>query len=180
MTSNFDFASGTWPALAADCVRAESYGRSDPRTAVFYARRALEQLVGLIYDVRALRVPYRDDLAARIGDAGFLQATGPEVVMKATLVRKAGNDAVHRLRPIRPETSLRVLEELFDLVVWTFFRLSTNPDATPLQAVFDRDLVPDPAAAEPPLSEAELNRLLAQFEAADAQLAEARDRKSVV
>lgn len=174
MSGNFDFASAAWPALAGDCARAESYGRSDPRTSVFYARRALEQLVGLVYDVRALPEPYREDLAARIGDAGFQQATGSEVVMKATLIRKAGNAAVHQARPISAEVALRVLEELFDLVVWTFFRFSTIPDATPLASVFDRSLVPDPAGAEPPLTEAELAALRAELDAKDAAIAEAR------
>ena len=174
MTGNFDFARAVWPELASDCAQAENYGRSDPRTSVFYARRALEQLVGLIYDLRGLPAPYRDDLAARIGDAGFLRETGSEVVMKATLVRKAGNDAVHRQRPIAAEAALRVLEELYDLVIWSFFRFSTNPDATPLEAVFDRSRVPAPTGAQAPLSEAELNRLLAQFDAKDAAIAEAR------
>ncbi|MFZ0529233.1 MAG: DEAD/DEAH box helicase family protein [Propionicimonas sp.] len=174
MTSNFDFARAAWPELAADCLRAESYGRADPRSAVFYARRALEQVVDRIYDARGLPVPYRDDLAARIGDAGFLRVTGPEVVMKATLVRRAGNDAVHRQRPIGTETALRVLEELFDLVLWTCFRFSTTPDATPLAAVFDRSLVPVPAGAEPPASAAELSGRQAEYEAKDAAIAEAR------
>ncbi len=174
MTSNFDFARAAWPGLADDCMRAESYGRSDPRGCLFYARRVVEQVVTRIYDVDALPLPYRDDLAARIGDPAFLQATGPDVVMKADLIRKAGNDAVHRERLISAETGLRVLEELFDLVLWSFFRYSTRPDATPLASTFDRDLVPQPVGAEPPLSATELTRLLAEFEARDAAIAEAR------
>jgi type I restriction enzyme R subunit len=174
MTSNFDFARAAWPELAGDCARAESYGRSDPRTSVFYSRRALEQLIGTIYDLRALPAPYRDDLAALIGAPQFQQVAGPEVVMKATLVRRAGNDAVHRQRPIAAETALRVLEELFDLTLWTFFRFSTTPDATPMAAVFDRALVPPPAGAEPALGPEELQRLLARHEARDAAVAEAK------
>jgi type I restriction enzyme R subunit len=174
VTGNFDFARAVWPDVAGDCALAETYGRADPRASVFYARRALEQVVGIVYDVRALPLPYRDDLAALIGDAGFQQLAGPEVVMKATLVRKAGNDAVHRQRPITAETSLRVLEELFDLVLWSFYRFSARPDATPMAAAFDRTLVPAPAGAEPPLTPAELNQLLEQFRASDDALAEAR------
>jgi hypothetical protein len=44
---------------------------SDPRSACFYARRAAEQLVGLIYDVDGLMVPYKDDLSARVNGPAF-------------------------------------------------------------------------------------------------------------
>ncbi len=169
VASNFDFARPVWPALAEDCVRAESYGRSDPRTAVFYARRVVEQLVELIYDLRRLPTPYRDDLAARLGESVFLRATGPEFVQKATLVRKAGNAAVHRAQPISQALALAVLRELFDLVIWTFFRFSTCPDSTPLSATFDPALVPDPAgAAQRSLDE--LTALAAELEARDAAI----------
>lgn len=38
-------------------VRAESYGRTDPRTAVFYARRFVEQVVEWIYELEHLTAP---------------------------------------------------------------------------------------------------------------------------
>ena len=63
MTSNFAFVHAAWPELAGDCVHAESYGRSDPRSSLFYARRVVEQVVTRIYDASALPVAYRDDLA---------------------------------------------------------------------------------------------------------------------
>ncbi len=174
MTSNFDFVRTTWPALAEDCLRAESYGRAEPRSSIIYARRALEQLVARIYDVRDLRPPYRDGLAARIADSDFQRVTGPEVVLKAELVRKAGNDAVHRQRPLGAETALRVLEELFDLVLWTTFRFTAYPDAAPLASAFDRGLVPEPAGAEPALSAAELTALGVRLDTQDAAIAQAR------
>jgi len=62
---NFDFVRGTVPPLFEDCARAESYLVSDPRSACFYARRVVEGLVGYLYDVLALPLPYGDDLAAR-------------------------------------------------------------------------------------------------------------------
>jgi len=53
--SNFDFLkSVTWPEMHADCARAESYAISDPRSACFYSRRAVEHLVGYLYDVLRL------------------------------------------------------------------------------------------------------------------------------
>ena len=173
VASNFDFVRPVWPALADDCVRAESYGCSDPRTAVFYARRVVEQLVELIYDLRALRTPYRDDLAARLGDSAFLRATEPEFIRKATLIRKAGNAAVHQPRPVSPALAQAVLQHLFDLVIWTFFRFSTSPDSTPLSATFDPVLMPDPAHAAQ-RSRDQLATLAAELDIRDAAVAEER------
>ena len=69
VTSNFAFVQATLPALSADCLRAESYLASDPRSACFYGRRAAEELVAHLYEVMGLALPYQDDLAARINDA---------------------------------------------------------------------------------------------------------------
>lgn len=45
MTSNFDFVPTEWGDARADTIRAESHGRADPRSSVFYARPVLEQIV---------------------------------------------------------------------------------------------------------------------------------------
>ena len=45
---NFDFLRAEWPELYEDCARAESYVMSDPRSACFYSRRAIEVLVGFL------------------------------------------------------------------------------------------------------------------------------------
>ena len=49
--SNFDFVQAEWPDVHADCVRAEGYLRSRPAVGVLLRRRAVEQLVGTLYDV---------------------------------------------------------------------------------------------------------------------------------
>lgn len=74
MNSNFEFVPGDWGETRADAVLAETYGRTDPRSCVFYARRVVEQVVVRIFDLERLVVPYRSDLAARIGDSGFRAA----------------------------------------------------------------------------------------------------------
>ena len=67
---NFDFVKAVdWPEIHADCARAESYALTDPRSACFYSRRAVEHLVDYLYDVLGLPIPYQDDLSARINDA---------------------------------------------------------------------------------------------------------------
>src|SRR5690349_16634919 len=114
--SNFDFARQALPAVYDDCVKAESYLANDPRSACFYARRAVEGLVGYLYDVWELPVPYVDDLSARINDAGFKQRAGAGMVAKLNLLRKLGNTAVHQQQPIAPGVALDALRQLFHVM----------------------------------------------------------------
>lgn len=175
MTNNFAFLSDPWPQTYADATRAESYGRTDPRSCVFYARRVVEQIVIQIYDIEQLAVPYRRDLAARIGDPAFRQLTGPEVAGKADTVRKVGNVAVHEHRNITDQTALLALRQLYDFALWAAFHYSTAPDNVPTAAAYDPSLIPAPSgSSHPPLSRAELNQINAAFEAKDAALAEAK------
>ncbi|MBX9581248.1 MAG: DUF4145 domain-containing protein [Gemmataceae bacterium] len=61
--SHFLFLRPEWPDIHDAAGRAESAARPDPRTACFYARRALELLVHWAYKHDpALRLPYHDTL----------------------------------------------------------------------------------------------------------------------
>jgi type I restriction enzyme R subunit len=170
VTSNFDFVGTAMPSVHADCVKAESYLASDPRSACFYARRAVEGLVGYLYDVWELPLPYVDDLSARINDAGFKQRAGAGIVAKLNLLRKLGNTAVHQQQPIAPSVALDALRELFHVTVWAGFHHSTVRDQVPTQAQFNPALAPQHA----PLSVAELQTLAAKFKAQDEAIARAR------
>src|SRR4051812_10197231 len=171
MTSNFDFISAEWPPVHADCARAESYLASDPRTACIYARRAAEQLVGLLYDVDRLPGPYKDDLSARINEPAFQRRVGVNIGQKLNLIRKLGNRAVHDVQPIPQRSAVDALRELHHVVVWAAFRYSTNPKAVPTGAAFD----PKIAGRNAPLSRADVVRLAEKFRAQDD--AYARDLK---
>lgn len=153
--SNFGFLRAEWPAVHGDCVRAESYLAADPRSACFYARRAVEQLVGHIYAVDGLDIPYRDDLAARIADPAFARKIPLGITNKLTLIRKLGNTAVHDQKPIPPQAALDAVRELFHVVVWTAQRYSRMPGQTPVAARFDPAL----AQRAAPLSRADVQKL---------------------
>lgn len=161
---NFDFVQVAWLDVHGDCARAESYLASDPRSACFYARRAVEQLVGHLYDLLGLPLPYRDDLAARINDAAFRAEVGIGIAQKLTLIRKLGNTAVHEQRPIPSQAARSVLTELHHVLVWAVFHHSPTPQAAPMRAQFDPAL----AAKAAPLSRAELVALAEKFAAQDA------------
>jgi type I restriction enzyme R subunit len=160
---NFDFVRQTLPSLHDDCARAESYLASDPRSACFYSRRVVEELVGYLYGVLSLPIPYRDDLAAKINDAAFKAKVPQGITQKLTAIRRIANTAVHENRQIRPDVSLAVLRELFNVVVWTSYHHSPAPKVVPLQAQFDPAL----AAKAAPLSREEVARLAAKFKEQD-------------
>lgn len=171
--SNFDFIEAQWPAIHADCRRAESYLSSDPRAACFYSRRAIEVLVGHLYDVLDLRIPYSDDLAARTNDSAFKAVTGVGINQKLNLIRALGNTAVHETKPIAAQVGLHALRELHHVVIWTAFRYSTDPDAVPTAAQFDPAL----AAKAAPLSRNDVQKLASKFATQDKAHAEALAEK---
>ncbi|MFC7374541.1 DEAD/DEAH box helicase family protein [Brachybacterium sp. GCM10030268] len=174
--SNFAFVGRTLPSIHEDCTRAESYLAADPRSACFYARRVVEEVVGYLYEVLSLRTPYRDDLAARIADPAFKAKVPHEITQKMTMIRRIGNNAVHDSRSIRPDASQIVLRELLHILVWTSYHHSPHPDAVPLRALFDPKL----AARAAPLSRSEVARLAEKFQEQDAEhakhLAEKEER----
>ena len=83
---NFDFLRETLPGVFPDSARAESYLTSDPRAACIYSRRAAELLVNHLYDVLALREPYRDDFAAKANDPVFKARVGSGIQAKLNLI----------------------------------------------------------------------------------------------
>ena len=161
--SNFAFIGTSLPVVHADCARAESYLSSDPAAACFYSRRAIEQLVGHLYDVIGLPEPYQSDLSARINDAAFKSTVGVAITAKLNLIRKVGNAAAHDGKPIQQHTALQVLRELFHVVVFAAYRFSTDPKAVPTGAQFDPAL----AAKLAPMSRQELVKLAGTFKAQD-------------
>lgn len=171
--SNFAFIKAEWPAIHADCALAESYLAADPRSACFYGRRAAEVLVAHVYDLLALPRPYRDDLSARVNDAGFKAKAGVGISQKLNLIRKVGNTAVHGTKPIPRGVAEGVLRELHHVVVWAAFNYSTNPSAVPTGAQFDPKLAPRAS----PLSHAEVMKLAAKFKAQDEDHAKALAEK---
>ena len=171
--TNFGFVRATLPTLYADCTKAESYLVSDPRSAGFYSRRAIEGLVRHLYDLLELPLPYRDDLAALINDPRFKATTGNTINQKLNLIRVAGNDAIHESRLIRPEVALALVRELHHVMVWAAFHHSPQPDAVPLRAQFDPALAKKLA----PLTRDEVVQLAAKMKARDEANAKALAEK---
>lgn len=162
--SNFAFLQAvSWQEMHADCARAESYATNDPRASCVYSRRAVEHLVSYLFDVLALPIPYKDDLAAKINDAKFKSKIDGRITTKLNLIRKLGNTAVHDTRAIPPRAALEALRELHHVMLWAAFRYSTKPQAVPIKSAFD----PQIAARAAPLTRREVAQLAAKFAAQD-------------
>lgn len=172
--SNFGFVNAAeWPDIYADCARAESYLGSDSLAACIYSRRAIEQLVWLLYDLLDLPLPYKDDLSARINEPAFRKHVPQTITHKLNLIRKAGNAAAHEQKPMAPAIALGVLRELHHVMVWAVFHHSAYPKAAPLNLPFDTKL----AAKTAPLSRQEVAQLAAKFKAQDEAHAKALAEK---
>ena len=117
--SQFLFLQREWSAVFDAATRAEAAVHSDPRTACFYARRALELSVAWAYKYDStLQLPYQDNLSALIHEPSFRQAAGEAVFSKARVINTLGNRAVHGHRGILTDDALVAVRELFHVTYW--------------------------------------------------------------
>src|SRR6266576_6123355 len=117
--SQFSFLEREWSAVFDAAARGEAAVHADPRTACFYARRALELSVAWAYKHdAALKLPYQDNLSALIHEPSFKVAAGEAVFSKARVINTLGNRAVHSHRPIPPDDALVAVRELFHVAYW--------------------------------------------------------------
>ena len=117
--SQFAFLEREWPAVFDAAARVEASVHADPRTACFYARRALELAVSWAYKHdAALNLPYQDNLSALIHEPSFKQASGEAVFSKARVINTLGNRAVHSHRPVPEADALAAVKELFHVAYW--------------------------------------------------------------
>src|SRR5919197_1004486 len=114
MSSQFAFLQCEWSTVFEAAARAEAAVYADPRTACFYARRALELAVSWGYKHDAsLKLPYQDDLSALIHEPSFKQAAGEAVFSKARVINTLGKRAVHSHRAVPEPDALAAVRELF-------------------------------------------------------------------
>jgi len=99
--SQFAFLQREWPAVFEAAAKAEAAVHADPRTACFYARRALGLAVNWVYKHdAALKLPYQDNLSALIHEPSFKQTAGQAVFSKARVINTLGHRAVHSHRAV--------------------------------------------------------------------------------
>ena len=138
----FSFLEAEWPTVHEAATRAAAAAHPDPRTACFYARRALELAVAWAYKHDpALRLPYQDNLSALIHEPTFKAAAGEAVFSKARVINTLGNQAVHSHRPIQPSDALTAVRELFHVSYWLARSYARGVKPAP-GAAFDPSALP--------------------------------------
>lgn len=179
--SNFLFLKAGWPKLCVEALKAEQNVFVDPRIACFYARRVLELSVQWIYDAdRSLEVPYQRDLSAMLFAPSFANAVEPRIRTKMDVIRKEGNAAVHRAKPIEADEAVRVVRELFHVLYWLAHTYALKPDhAPPASLEFDAATIPRPPSPEQRQASREaLRKRAEEYAARDAALAATREQNA--
>lgn len=168
--SQFAFLQREWPAEFAACGRAEASVHADPRTACFYARRALELSVAWAFKHDPnLKLPYQDNVSALIHEPTFKKAAGEAVFSKARVIVTLGNRAVHSHRAIPVDDALAAVRELFHVAYWLARTYSRVGRPAP-GLKFDAAALPHPGRAQKQTAE-QLLRLEAQLRERDEKLA---------
>lgn len=175
--SNFGFLQAEWPDLHNEAARAEQIAVADPRASCFYARRCLEIAVTWLFQAdNTLRMPYRDELAAKLSEPTLVNLVGPAIRTKMDVIRRQGNAAVHRPGPVAENDAIKVVAELFQVMYWIARKYSRNPADLPAEGLaFDQSLIPRPVPAA--VRRQRLAELQAQAEAFARQQADAADQK---
>ena len=119
MPSNFDFLENHWQHLQPDATEVETNAFKSPRTAVFYARRALEQVLKWLYENdTALKMPYEQNLASMLYAPTFKNNIKPALHNQLKFIHRIGNLAVHDDAPISPKEGLQITTALHCFLGW--------------------------------------------------------------
>lgn len=184
--SNFGFMLEEWPELAQHGRRSEQFAALDPRASMFYARYTVERMVEWLYQVEPkLAHPYKDDLNALLSDPAFKALVGSAIGNKLTVIRKAGNNAVHN--PVNPTVNgaAIVVRELHHVCFWLARNYAKNGSQQPPSLAFDAGLLAaqpkSPSSQQQPApqqSPEQLQQLAAELKAKDAALAKAAENQA--
>lgn len=169
--SQFAFLQREWPAEFDAFKKAEDAVHADPRTACFYARRALELSIAWVFKHDPnLKLPYQDNLSALIHEPTFKKAAGDAVFSKARVIVTLGNRAVHSHRAIPVDDALVAVRELFHVAYWLARTYGRSGRPAPgLQ--FNPSALPQPQQAQKRTAE-QLQQLEAQLRDRDEKLAQ--------
>lgn len=181
--AQFTFLKPEFPAIYESAHKAFRTAYRDPRTACFYARRALELTVNWLYKYdTTLRLPYQDNLSALVHEPTFKELVGEAVFNKIKYIIRLGNLAVHNERAVPANDAINAVREFFHVAYWlahTYGRthkpeagLQFDPQAIPQEATLPKQTVAQLQKLETELSDRDekLSILLADKNAIDDEL----------
>jgi len=170
LSPNFTFLEQRFPDVAEIATLAERSVYRDSRGACFHARHALERLVIRIFKFdKTLTTPDSQNLYNYMHDSAFRELLPEPVWLKADLIRDQGNTAVHGKKTPKPETALRLVQELAHVFYWagrTYFKGGAEKLAT---YSYDESVIPTETTGGRPSSVAELEQLKKKLDESDAE-----------
>ncbi|MEJ7577669.1 MAG: DEAD/DEAH box helicase family protein [Pyrinomonadaceae bacterium] len=175
MATNFTFLKDEWASVYNSAAKSERLVYTDPRTACFHARRALELAVDWIYEYDdELRAPYDNNLSSKIFADDFRDNLPRNVFVKVDYVRRIGNEAVHSQRRITETEALQTAKELFHFLYW-MARGYTKGSPSKFDGLqFDEKIVPQKQVS---ISAQTLEQLKKAYDENEARRKEEAERK---
>ena len=178
--SNFAFLQAEWGFVHEAATKAEQAVHSDPRTACFYARRALELGVAWLFAHDAgFKRPYQDNLNAFLFEPSFREQVGDALFTKAKLIKDLGNMAVHSHKKVSERDALSATRELFHVAYWLARRYGRQARPAPGLS-FAQALLPQAGPGASALTLPQLQALAAELAQSNAALATLRNEKAAL
>ena len=170
--SQFTFLQTEFPTIYESAHKTFKTAYRDPRTACFYARRALELTVNWLYKYdTSLNLPYQDNVSALIHEPTFKNLVGEAVFNKAKLIIKLGNNAVHKENKVPVNDGITAVKEFFHIAYWLIhtYGRTTKPEPG---LTFDIDAIPKTATVS--------QKTVAQLQKLGTELKEKDEKLSVL
>jgi len=139
----FDFLIAEFPELRNEAVTAGRNALAEPRTACFYARRAVEIAIKWAFEHdRSLQRPYDDAVSTLLNEPSFKALVGEQIYMKAREIIRLGNRAVHETSAPSQHDSVAAVSHLFQFSYW--FARTYAKAKPPADLTFDPRTLPKP------------------------------------
>jgi len=163
MMSNFEFLTESWDEFSGDAKAMERLVRFDPKAACARARYLIEQVVLWMYENdEDLEMPLDSSLYNITQLPEFIHITGRPVQKKINLIRRSGNNALHKNIPVRESEAMQICEEAFHVMYW-LYQTYVEEGQQVRDVTFRPDRVPD-IRQQPAVSQDKLIRLQEQLE----------------
>lgn len=119
MPSNFTYLESYWLSISQTAIEAESQVFQTPVYAAMLCRKSLEEWVRWIYEHDAdLELPYDTTLSSLIHNEAFKELIAVDRFREINLIRKVGNQAVHRTAKVSSTEALFCLKKLHRFIGW--------------------------------------------------------------
>lgn len=172
LMSNFNFLHNEFPEIWKEAVEAERLGIISPKSCAILCRSAMEKAVLWLYaNDPELEEPYDNKLSSLIHEQCFRDVIKPSMFHEINLIRLTGNNAAHG----KKVTKYAAVVSLKNLFRFLSYISKVYSEEDPVIPAFDEALIPD--GKEQERTKKELEKIVAELEAANEKLKEEQKKK---